>query len=357
MNMFAGCTDFSTSDYTSYEGLFNSELLINVEMIMYNYMMANVKTFEATRFLKIINSTLPSLNISIYNGLISWITGKRMSGEMCTSLGNGFANIIILAYIVSCRGGELIAVVEGDDSLFSTRGCEIYDQDFIDMGMVAKRERHPHVGLASFCGNVFDPEVKHVITDARAAMCKIAALNVKYAGASDKVKLQLIKSKCLSLAHQYPGCPIVSPLVLNILNQLRSITVSKRVISGMQSYKREEYLRDVYGDMPVYKIQPGSRVLMEDAFGITIQEQLTLEKRLAAVNLIGAPELSALMPESWVRNRHTYVSDSFTHLAYNPVSRTPHKPLETKIPGSRLLFASHKKGEQMAMEAYEDSIL
>jgi hypothetical protein len=330
---------------------------MNVELILYNYMMSNVKTFESTRFLKIINSILPALNFSVYNGFISWVLGKRMSGEMCTSLGNGFTNIIILAYIVSCRGGDLIAVVEGDDSLFSSLGCDIKDEDFEMIGMVAKRERHAHIGLASFCGNVFHPEVQHVIADPKLAMCKLPCLNIKYRGAGDKIKMQLLKSKALSLAHQYPGCPVIAPLAHKILHELRSITVSDKIVNNMQSYKRYEYKRDVVGDIPQHDIDPRTRVIMEDAFGVTIQEQLVLEKHIASMSLQGDSALGCLMPWSWRENRQHNVIASPISSSFNPVARTIHQPPETEIPTGGKLRQTHRTAHNIAVETYQDALL
>ncbi len=75
------------TDYTSFEALFTPELMDAVEMQLYDYMLEHVSggkdTLRLIRRVQLGRNHIDSKYVSVD------ISGKRMSGEMCTSLGNG----------------------------------------------------------------------------------------------------------------------------------------------------------------------------------------------------------------------------------------------------------------------------
>lgn len=328
----------------------------DVEMILYNYMLQGINTPRSEFALKLINMAMTSINVSVFDGLVAWVTGKRMSGEMCTSLGNGFTNLIILSYITSCRGGELVAVVEGDDSLFSTRGCVIDDQDFTDMGMIAKREKHRHIGLASFCGNVFHPDVQDIIADPIYSMCRLPVLNQRYCESNNNTKMQLLRSKALSLAHQYPGCPILDTLSKRLLTLTSNHTVGERIIRNMHSYKREEYKRDVHGDIPNRPIDDRTRLLMAEAFGVSVATQLLLEKQIAVMTLDDTGDIWKLMPTPWVKNYLNHVSHEVRPQPTNPIPRAPVHAPDCEVPTGKELREGRIHAERRTRDIFHDAI-
>lgn len=98
-------------------------------------------------------------------GLRATCDGRRMSGEMTTSLGNGFTNLVVLKYVIASKGGHFQGLVEGDDSVFVS-DVEITAADFLPLGFQAKVECRESATLANFCGLTFGDD-RQIIKDPR----------------------------------------------------------------------------------------------------------------------------------------------------------------------------------------------
>jgi hypothetical protein len=106
-----------------------------------------------------------------------------MSGEMNTSLGNGFFNMMVTLFLASRRQSEgphpvtmekfidnyfhhVKGVFEGDDGLTTfSPDCQLKTEHYTDLGLLIKLEDHKELGTASFCGNLFDEIDLVQITD------------------------------------------------------------------------------------------------------------------------------------------------------------------------------------------------
>lgn len=77
-----------------------------------------------------------------------------MSGDMCTSLGNGISNYLLAKFLVERKGGQLRGVFEGDDGLFSTTVL-LDEKDYEKLGFTIKIERVDDPTRASFCGMIY----------------------------------------------------------------------------------------------------------------------------------------------------------------------------------------------------------
>ncbi len=78
-----------------------------------------------------------------------------MSGEMNTSLGNGFSNLMFMLYACEIQGIECDGIVEGDDGAFalSLKPGQKFDESiFAEMGLTIKLEKHTDLMSMSFCG-------------------------------------------------------------------------------------------------------------------------------------------------------------------------------------------------------------
>lgn len=77
-----------------------------------------------------------------------------MSGDMCTSLGNGFSNKMKAEFLAYKAGGTIDGFVEGDDGLFVTN-FELRSSDYEKLGFTIKIEEIADPCEASFCGMIF----------------------------------------------------------------------------------------------------------------------------------------------------------------------------------------------------------
>jgi len=55
------------------------------------------------------------------------VEATRMSGEMNTSLGNGFSNLMFMLYACHVQGIAAEGIVEGDDGVFALEGGQSLD--------------------------------------------------------------------------------------------------------------------------------------------------------------------------------------------------------------------------------------
>ena len=150
---------------------------------------------------------------------------------MNTSLGNGFSNLMFMAFVCEKLGLNCNGVVEGDDGLFAFNGNTPSASDFTKYGFNIKLDVHSEISTASFCGNVFDPEDRQIMTCPYDVLSTFGWTTNKYAKSSDKTLKALLRSKSLSLAYQYPGCPILSSLAQYGLRVTKGYNVEKVVYS------------------------------------------------------------------------------------------------------------------------------
>jgi hypothetical protein len=208
-----------------------------------------------------------------------------MSGEMCTSLGNGFSNWIFINFICQELGTKVIGVVEGDDGLFKLDGTIPTKQHFERLGLMVKLEEHKTIGTTSFCGMLFHEHAADVVADPRKILAEFGWFATRYTRARPSLKMMLLRAKSYSLKAQYPNCPIVRSLAEYGLRMTRSHSLtSRQVLESFDTYKREEYLRLLQIDVDDVRIHPGSRILVEEQFDVSISEQLNIEAYFDSLN-------------------------------------------------------------------------
>lgn len=281
-----GC-NYMATDYTAFESLFIPEIMEVVEYQMYDYMLSNVE--GGKYILKMIKDVQLGVNVIDFKFLSLKLPGKRMSGEMCTSLGNGFSNLMFMLYMCSVVGTEdVVGCVEGDDGLFRGRGPFPTEKNFAEMGLNIKLEVHKEVNTASFCGMIFDTKDEIIVTDPMVQMAQFGWTTGKYAFAKDATLKRLLHSKALSLAYSYPGCPILSSLArygVRVTAKFSKGALEK----GDDWWTRERFKRMQEVNLAaVLEKRPtmDCRLLVEKRYGINVGDQLKIEAYLDSLNVI-----------------------------------------------------------------------
>jgi len=213
------------------------------------------------------------------------IPACRMSGEMNTSLGNGFTNLMVFLFLMKHYGARNYdCVIEGDDCLgrlYSPRGKEHLTGEQIrieltalynDFGMNVKIEIHEDLCMASFCGLVFDEHVMVNIVDPLKVMLNIGWTASKYLHSSVKMRNELLRGKALSILAANAGCPIVQSV---------ACWLDRKTANG--KYRIDDYWLKAQVERILSSIKPipvdeRSRVVMEKKFGWSREEQVELEK-------------------------------------------------------------------------------
>lgn len=310
-----GARYFST-DYSSFEALFTADIMDAVEFEMYDYMTRDLP--EHDHFMRLCREVLGGVSELHFRHFRVQLRATRMSGEMCTSLGNGFANLMFMLFLCELKGcTDVSGVVEGDDGLFTVNGDCPTTEDFKRLGLVIKMEEHSDLARASFCGLVFVPEDKINVTNPLEVLASFGWASRRYARSSDKTLRALLRCKALSYAHQYPGCPIISSLAWYGLRVTQDVQICKmlRVMNArgaMNQWEREQLMAAIADHDHIPRVAPplSTRFLVEDLYGVTVEHQLRIERYLDALDALGPIDCEIInmhVPAVWQHYWDNYV--------------------------------------------------
>lgn len=138
--------DIYETDYSSFESSF-SQRILNLERFFFAHMLKN-----NPEVLQYVDFALSQPNHIVCSlGVDAYVPGTRMSGEMWTSLCNGFMNMALVKYVAHISGAEVDFIVEGDDgaACFS----RIPDYSVVErLGFKLKLIHGSCLNDISFCG-------------------------------------------------------------------------------------------------------------------------------------------------------------------------------------------------------------
>ena len=326
-------TDYAESyqitDYSSFEAHFTSEMMESCEFRLYNHCTKNLSCHKP--FMKLLRDSMAKVNHIKNKWFKIMLQATRMSGEMNTSLGNGFSNMMFTlflanrAHIKNGYSGSLKSWIdnwqlyvrgafEGDDGLCVFHPlCKPVTSDFTEMGLIIKLVDVNEIGLASFCGNLFDPVDLIQVTNPLKVLCGLGWSNKKYVSSKPETRAAILRCKANSYLNQYPGCPIVNALACYILRctgedvgrELRYLDNSSHWLKGKYS--------QAYKNLPNLGRQPTpgrTRLLVEKLYDVTVDQQLKMEEYLDSLTEIQPLDLSIVwenIPAVWKHNWDTHV--------------------------------------------------
>jgi hypothetical protein len=283
-----------------------------LDMQMFKYFFSKI---NSEYYRKVYRSLLKDNNIAF-----KWFTitrkAQRMSGEMNTSASNGFANLILAHYLCHTLGlGEPKIVVEGDDALYSTPSQKFPEQsDYEKCGFLIKMLIVDNIGKASFCGMRFHPEAKHIIGDIPKQLLKFGWTTREYALARTKKLRVLLRAKAFSLYYAYRDCPILGNLGYNTLRLTSGVDIRAHMESRNLGEWERQFLKEAFDVVDAKRppeISPHSRVLVEELYGISVNEQLSLEAQFDEWKFIQPIEFPTFENSITAQNFNDYVYSQF----------------------------------------------
>jgi len=279
INALAKLGHYYSTDFTAYEHHFTKLVMESCEFQLYEYMVAHLIGEGQMRKLE---RTLSGVNrMRSRTGVTAKCTARRMSGEMCTSLGNGFTNMMLALYIVHKKQGTVIGFVEGDDGLFSST-VELTSFDYAQLGFEIKMEEVAKPGEASFCG-LLCSESGQVVRDPREFLGKFGWTHDT--AASPKVQRELLLAKCLSTLCECGDCPIIGVLAREGRKKCGWFTKPRFVYDGYHKAL----------DVPFYdrgfKPTDSTRAFFAAQFGVDVPTQLKVEELIRSDHLDRIPDL------------------------------------------------------------------
>lgn len=271
------------TDYSAYESSFIKELMLSIEFVLYDYMTQEL--VDHIPFMKLIRRVLTNKNVCKFRKAIVRIIACRMSGEMNTSLGNGFTNLMIFLFGMFIHDiTHFDAIFEGDDCLAVYTGPKLSQSYWSKFGFTVKLEYLPSINVASFCGQVFDFDTLTVVSDPIKIILNLAWVNSKYGMARQEKLYGLLRTKALSLIYQYPGCPVIQSIGLCYVRLTEGIkAVVDEHDDAYHLYIVRAALRHDYVYVPV---SMSARLVMVEKFGVSIMDQLFLERYFDTMTVI-----------------------------------------------------------------------
>lgn len=270
---------YAATDFTSFESHFTSDWKKSCERQLYHYMTSRLDP----SIMEAYDRALVDGFYTISNPIVgAKVRALRMSGEMDTSMANGFSNLMIISFALYKNGMDYDRIiVEGDDSLF-TINSKIDINLFSRLGFRIKLEYHYDIHTASFCGNVFDPGDLVVVTDPRPALADFGWTKKCDVNSSHKRRHVLLRAKAYSLLYQYGGTPILTNFALYVLRVTRRYdTALQKFVSSdrtITEWDRNQLLEAIKFKGRYPSIGRNTRFLVKELYDIEIDEQISLEK-------------------------------------------------------------------------------
>lgn len=301
------------TDYTAFESHFIKILMEACEFVLMDHMVSCCP--EARRVWRKAKKVLGGTNHCRFKFWTLIVEACRMSGEMTTSLFNGFFNCMLTKFLT---GDACVGVFEGDDGLFRIKATTPPTppptvQRAAKLGMTLKIEEVESINEASFCGLVFDEEDLAPLVDVVRAMGTFGWSHARHVGSRPERAAALQRAKALSYLCGYYQCPIVWELA----RQTIRLTADKHELmlqllnkTDFDSYRRDELMRAAK-DWRRYmhgSVGLRSRIMIEERYGVTVGEQLRLERSFANMrDLLGTYEVAFEVPAQYLRAQQEYI--------------------------------------------------
>lgn len=275
---------FLETDYSSFEGSFDPCYVDVVECELWRYMFKNnpiilsaiMNTYLDHDKNGRLQPRIQNLESDMYHAKVR---GARMSGEMWTSLGNGFSNLMNMITICTLKGIKFDGMVEGDDGLFGLTANTIDQHDFESLGFSIKMKYAKQLLDTDFCGNYINTETENVILPPEQIVRLAWTHSSVYFKQSHQKKLALLRMKVMSTYVMGKNTPILGPLCYKIMHLIGPGDMLHEVSSKWYDQLILENIKNSEFDQ--VSIKDSDRQYYNYRFGITISDQISLEKIIA----------------------------------------------------------------------------
>lgn len=241
------------------------------------------------------------------NGFKAKLQG-RQSGDMCTSCGNGYINLLVCSFAAWKVGWipqftRINGLFEGDDGIYSVGENWREFKDVLGKcGVrVGKMEVHPNPGSLGFLSTYWCKDLVP-LSDFRRYIVKTPWALEKVE--SPRVRMELLRAKGLSLACAAAGCPVLSAYARMIIRNTQG-HVARYRNDATSTWWTTTVMGELYGhseasdDLLARLNQPipfTRRAEYCRLFDIGIVEQIMLEKALDAHTGVGELDYSLVAP-------------------------------------------------------------
>jgi len=220
-----GGTYFAT-DFTSFEAGFHPDFVRCCELQLYKYMVKDCPQVKGA--MDIICQALTMKQSVKAKACRARVEG-RMSGDMCTSLGNGFSNYMIAAFWAYLNDFEVCGVFEGDDGLVRVPSDALVPpQSFYEMlGFKIKIEPTSKLNEAGFCKQFYAEGQPENLRDPLETVLKAGWTKSARRHGGEEVIRELARSMGFAILCETPACPISAKMGLYLLRATEGSLTSR----------------------------------------------------------------------------------------------------------------------------------
>jgi len=278
---------FDVIDFERYEAHHTRELMYAIQWVLYKHIFQNVEKFDFLEFC--FKKVISNWNMCYFKWFAMIILATRMSGEMDTSVMNGFCTLMIILFLYFDKYKiditDIIKMfLEGDDSIHKRLFDGLNNKDFLSLGITAKIETYECFSYASFCGLVADPYDFINTTDPISYLCDFFWMRRPYANSRSSKLTSLLRCKALSCLYQYPGCPILYSMAKSIIRLTEDFDIDDdSLFKFLGSYRYEEFIKNrTYAsknpEIFSFNTPDNTRLLCFNLYGIEIRHQIEIEQ-------------------------------------------------------------------------------
>ena len=347
--LYSPGSTYLVTDYTAFESHFIPEIMTALEFELYDYMTQFLP--EHDFFMKCNRGVIAKPNHIVSRNM--WFdVAARMSGEMSTSLGNGFSNLMLMLFTCERNGCKNVrGVVEGDDGLFAFEGIPPTKEMFAEAGFDIKLDAYTSLTETSFCGMVFDEDSMQTITDPFKAIVNFGWTSRQYLDCASVTMQALTRAKSMSMMCQYGGCPMVAAVAAYGMRTTDAIT-RKKLMTTMKKMKVGQYEKDrIFSRIgtPARRVEPTAktRILFESRYGVPVVDQIAFEEYMDNLSSLEPFEHRSLTdhapPEYFMMWDQYFVGDK--HVFGNPP--IPEQWDEDRVEKLREIIGKHWKKKTM----------
>lgn len=283
---------YLNSDFTSFEASFTEPVMSALELVLYRHMLSG---FPAIR--NLICDTLRGTRAGVTRAGVKFSRpAGRMSGDSCTSLGNGFSNLMLWLFWAEIHGTTVTGYVEGDDGLFATNAQQNPQDTMIQLGFDVKCEDFDHPTEASFCGIVCSRSLE-IVRDPFVVLHKFP-WSLTNPRANRKKCKELLCAKALSLRCEAPQCPILRELAEWALRRTEGVKPRWEV--------DHYHSRPMVTDAKVFNPAVQTRTVFTKKYGVSVDQQLHIEDCLRSGDMSWLETFLLQNPNSDSREAHLF---------------------------------------------------
>lgn len=266
-------------DATSWESSMTNDILVGI----WGYLLSWVGMPEE------IIAAIAGVNRIKWKSGSSEIRGRTMSGEMDTSVRNGFINWMLCRFACMYAGDHKARViVEGDDCLIGTSAI-LTEDIFRDLGFDVEIKSAGSPGELGFCQYYWDEDRTQLLSPFY--MLKVGWSDKYRLGMPDRIATSLYLAKLMSMSYYAPKCPIFWKLMDNEGQKRKGQKAwFYRDYWGMQTLKTlgikvkdrgYQWIRVPFKLNPeVGEPSEKTRKKFEQIFGISVDDQYRVERDL-----------------------------------------------------------------------------